>query len=121
MPLTLDLAILLKLLVLIGPLSAISTTLLNLTSPGHWATQSLLILYKFMMVNNYIKFLQLIKGLWTGKAVLLSLTLICVIDLGPSHTVLGHCTQSHDGELVCQVKYLQLMKELWTRQADFSH
>ena len=37
----------------------------------------------------------------SGQADYSHLTLKC--DLGPSHTVLTHCTTSHDGEHLCQV------------------
>ena len=41
-------------------------------------------------VSSYIKFLHLIKELWTSKAVLSHLTLKCDLDIGPSQMVLVH-------------------------------
>ena len=38
------------------------------------------------------------KVLWTGQAVHSHLTSKCVLDLGPSHTVIALCILSHDGE-----------------------
>ena len=53
-------------------------------------------------VSSYIKFRQLMKKLWTGQAVLSQMTFSCDLDLGPSHTVLAHCTlsQSHNSDKI---------------------
>ena len=93
------------------------------------ATMSLLTAYHLLKVNIcfvfILKFLRLMKELRTRQAVFSHLTLNCDNDVGPSHTVLVHCTLTHDGEHLCQVssyiKFLRLMKELRTRQAVFSH
>ena len=37
------------------------------------------------------------------KLVFSYLTLNCDPDLGPSHTILAHCTPPHDGEHLSQV------------------
>ena len=37
------------------------------------------------------------------QAILSPLTLNCDLDLHPSHTVLSHCTPSHEGQHFCQV------------------
>ena len=98
----------------------------NLTLTFVLAKQVLLIVHRLMMVNiasSYVKFLQLMKKLWTEQAVFSNLTLNCDTDLGPSHTLLVHCTPFHDGKYLCQffIKFLQLMNELWTGQTVLSH
>ena len=54
-------------------------------------------------VSSYIKFLQLMKRLQTRQAVFSHLTLNYDLDLGPSHTVFGQWTSSHDGEQLYKV------------------
>ena len=49
--------------------------------------------------------------LWTGQSVLSHLTLKCDIDHGSNHTVLAHCTPSHDGEHLCQIILISASNE----------
>ena len=70
------------------------------------ATQSLITAHRLMIMKIWVKlyYIPVINEVamdWTNC--FSHLTLKCDLNLGPSQTILDHCTPLHDGEHLCQI------------------